>query len=477
MDERIGDMDVREDGDDSFVANDDESSDYEDVGQPTSAIVAQASRLFREMNHRELVDSLNSLLSFLKQDFVKALPSEICGKVFSYLPMQDVKTCELVCRSWQYVIYDNNVWKEICFNRFQTVSSWKQMFHSSASIHPMVPIEWKIYCRVIAEGLRYVHSCWLTGTYEPTVIESESDGIYCLQFDEDKIISGDRQNEIKIWGLDDCKLRRAIKGHTGSVLCLQYDDDMIVTSSSDATIRLWDIHDNYTCKNVIRYHQDSVLHVRFDNERLVSCSKDKSIVVWKKEKPFHYTALHHLDGHQAAVNVVEFDKRNIVSASGDRTLKIWDPQNGELRLTLRGHTRGIACIHYHGDYIASGSSDKSIIIWEVKTGNIVRKLLGHSDLVRCVRFDEDFIVSGSYDTNIMVWNLHSGECMFAINGHSNRVFRVQFDKFRIVSSSQDDKIIKFDFSSGVSDMVLKRWSELRPHYRLEPLESNAQTTS
>eukprot|EP00055_Hartaetosiga_balthica_P017587 m.119101 g.119101 ORF g.119101 m.119101 type:complete len:180 (+) comp9354_c0_seq2:1199-1738(+) len=140
-------------------------------------------------------------------------------------------------------------------------------------------------------------------------------------------------------------------------------------------------------------------------------------------------------------------------------------------------TSGIACIHYHGDYIASGSSDKSIIIWEVKTGNIVRKLLGHSDLVRCVRFDEDFIVSGSYDTNIMVWNLHSGECMFAINGHSNRVFRVQFDKFRIVSSSQDDKIIKFDFSSGVSDMVLKRWSELRPHYRLEPLESNAQTTS
>jgi WD40 repeat protein len=121
-----------------------------------------------------------------------------------------------------------------------------------------------------------------------------SKGVYCLQYDDEKIVSGLRDNTIKVchidyllneqdvyfadrqtvsWNLDLLKGvylsvteqevfhknypdmynkltfiiqiwdRKSLEstlvltGHTGSVLCLQYDENIIVTGSSDSTVR------------------------------------------------------------------------------------------------------------------------------------------------------------------------------------------------------------------------------------------------
>lgn len=64
-----------------------------------------------------------------------------------------------------------------------------------------------------------------------------SPGVYCLQYDDDKIISGLRDNTIKVWRRSDLKCSKTLVGHTGSVLCLQYDERIIASGSSDSTVR------------------------------------------------------------------------------------------------------------------------------------------------------------------------------------------------------------------------------------------------
>ncbi|PIK48352.1 beta-transducin repeat containing [Apostichopus japonicus] len=89
-----------------------------------------------------------------------------------------------------------------------------------------------------------------------------SKGVYCLQYDEEKIVSGLRDNTIKIWDRKTLKCLEILNGHTGSVLCLQYDERVIITGSSDSTVRVWDVK---TCQmlNTLIHHCEAVLHLRF----------------------------------------------------------------------------------------------------------------------------------------------------------------------------------------------------------------------
>lgn len=58
-----------------------------------------------------------------------------------------------------------------------------------------------------------------------------------MQYDEEKIVGGSRDNTIKMWDWTTKQCLRTYVGHEGSVLCLQYDDDLLVSGSSDCTVR------------------------------------------------------------------------------------------------------------------------------------------------------------------------------------------------------------------------------------------------
>lgn len=96
-------------------------------------------------------------------------------------------------------------------------------------------------------------------------------GVYCLQCDDEKVISGLRDNTIKIWRRSDLTCSKTLTGHTGSVLCLQYDDQIIASGSSDATVRIWDVKTGAQLNTLI-HHCEAVLHLRFHNGMLVTWS-------------------------------------------------------------------------------------------------------------------------------------------------------------------------------------------------------------
>ncbi|TPX36515.1 hypothetical protein SmJEL517_g01359 [Synchytrium microbalum] len=287
---------------------------------------------------------------------------------------------------------------------------------------------------------------WTEGIFNVRELAGHFEAIYCLQFDESKIVSGSRDDTIKIWDMKTGECTKTLHGHGASVLCLQYDDQYIVSGSSDSTVIVWDITTSEP-KKVLRSHTESVLNLRFDKRYIASCSKDKTIKLWNTSTG---DLIRTLRGHRAAVNAIQFSEDLVVSASGDRTIKVWRISTGDLVRTLSGHSRGIACIHFEGNIIVSGSSDRTIRTWDVNTGMCLQTVSGHTELVRTLQFDNHRIVSGSYDVTLKVWDYPKGNLILDLkNGHSQKVFKLQFNDTKIVSCSQDQRILVWDFSQGV----------------------------
>lgn len=82
---------------------------------------------------------------------------------------------------------------------------------------------------------------WNTGKVASHYLLGHRDGVYCVQFDDEKVITGSRDRTIKIWDLGQYQCIYTLEGHTGSVLCLQYDEEIIVSGSSDTTVIVWDM--------------------------------------------------------------------------------------------------------------------------------------------------------------------------------------------------------------------------------------------
>lgn len=431
--------------------------------------------LLRRMCHFQHGHINNFLKPMLQRDFISSLPAKglllIAEIILSYLDAKSLCAAELVCKEWLRVISDGQLWKKLIERQVNTDPMWMGLsqhrgwskylfknnlyFNKNTSTHEQHKFYKDLYFKIIKDK-EQVNQNWSEGKCNKKKIHCRSEnskGVYCLQYDNDKIISGLRDNTIKIWDKKKAECTRTLSGHTGSVLCLQYDQNIIVSGSSDTTVRVWDIK---TGDNVqtLHNHKEAVLHLRFMDGLMVTCSKDRQIIVWDMHSPNDIQIKRTLVGHRAAVNVVDFDSRYIVSASGDRTIKVWHTSTCEFVRTLTGHKRGIACLQYRGNLVVSGSSDFTIRLWDIEGGECLRILEGHDELVRCIRFDNHRIVSGAYDGKIKIWDLKaaleqrtsaSSLCIQTLIEHTGRVFRLQFDEFQIVSSSHDDTIIIWDF--------------------------------
>ncbi|CAD6196960.1 unnamed protein product [Caenorhabditis auriculariae] len=444
-------------------------------------------KMVQRLNHYQLGRVDNFIRPMLQRDFIAHLPNNLAEMILYNLDADSLKACEDVSTSWRNSLAIGQLWKKLIEKNVRTDNLWRglsekrqwdkfilinrelaaqrvcekynyrydQLKGTFQSILLQHVFYRKLYPKVLND-IETIENNWRKGNFKLKRISCRSEnskGVYCLQYDDEKIVSGLRDNTIKIWDRKDYSCSRVLSGHTGSVLCLQYDNRVIISGSSDATVRVWDVHTGECLKTLI-HHCEAVLHLRFSDGMMVTCSKDRSIAVWDMVSPREISIRRVLVGHRAAVNVVDFDDRYIVSASGDRTIKVWSVDSLEFVRTLAGHRRGIACLQYRGRLVVSGSSDNTIRLWDIHSGVCLRVLEGHEELVRCIRFDEKRIVSGAYDGKIKVWDLQaaldprsmpSSICLSSLVQHTGRVFRLQFDDFQIVSSSHDDTILIWDF--------------------------------
>ncbi|KAL2813152.1 WD40-repeat-containing domain protein [Aspergillus granulosus] len=439
----------------------------------------------------------------VRVDPITFFPTEIMAQVLSHLDPESLMNTELVSRKWREQASSKHVWRHVfhrCYAQ-QRPANPRPRTHLAAGLGKSVfEQDWKKLYFV----RRALDQRWKNGEAAAIYLQGHTDSVYCVQFDENKIITGSRDRTIRVWDAHYPWSCRKIIGpppgdvnnngpvhdpeqqssgkspfltirppptrsaeivdlsarpydyHSASILCLQFDDEIMVTGSSDYSCIVWDIKNDYRPIHRLEGHTAGVLDVCFDDRYIVSCSKDHAICVWDRRTG---ALVKKLLGHSGPVNAVQLRGDLLVSASGDGVAKLWNVASGLCIKEFTSKDRGLACVEFSHDArtVLTGGNDQMIYQFDANTGELVKEIEGHSGLVRSLHLDTDNqrIVSGSYDMSVKVFDSQSGDLSIDFPGWTTSwMLSVKSDYRRIVATSQDSRAVIMDFGYGIDGIDL-----------------------
>lgn len=149
--------------------------------------------------------------------------------------------------------------------------------------------------------------------------------------EKSEFAAGFSDNTIKIFNLNDYKIKQHIDAHSNSVFTLSYSPDYryLLSGSRDARLNIWQTSGGYSRTESIVAHMYAINHVAYspDGRFFATCSMDKAVKLWDAES---FRLLKVIDrarhaGHGTSVNRLLWLQDNILlSASDDRTISAWN---------------------------------------------------------------------------------------------------------------------------------------------------------
>ena len=305
--------------------------------------------------------------------------------------------------------------------------------------------------------------------------------ITCLQFDDDKIITGSDDHLIHIYDTKTGKLLKKLVGHEGGVWALQYEGNILVSGSTDRSVRVWDIEKGL-CTQVFYGHTSTVRCLQIlmptptgkyeDGKQImmppkpliITGSRDNQLRVWRLPEPgsrrYIQTGppandadcpyfIRILTGHASSVRSIAAHGDLLVSGSYDSTVRVWRISTGESLHVLHGHSQRVysVVLDVKRNRCISGSMDSLVKIWDLDTGNCLYTLEGHALLVGLLDLRDEKLVSAAADSTLRVWDPERGTCKSTLTAHTGAITCFQHDGRKVISGS--DKTVKmWDIQTG-----------------------------
>ncbi|KAG6031978.1 hypothetical protein E4U41_007364 [Claviceps citrina] len=329
-----------------------------------------------------------------------------------------------------------------------------------------------------------IRKSWTSGEVKPCHVAFAAHPrhvITCLQFDDDKIITGSDDTLIHIHDIKTGKLRKKLQGHEGGVWALQYEGNILVSGSTDRSVRVWDI-ERGLCQQVFYGHASTVRClqilmptetgrdssgrpiVRPEKPLIITGSRDSQLRVWRlpevgsrryiqtgppaQESDCPYF-IRVLTGHTHSVRAISAHGDMLVSGSYDNTVRVWKISTGEALFVLRGHTQKVysVVLDHKDNRCISGSMDSLVKIWDLATGACLHTLEGHTLLVGLLDLKDGRLVSAAADSTLRVWNPDNGRCRSTLMAHTGAITCFQHDGQKVISGSE--KSVKmWDVTNG-----------------------------
>ena len=336
-----------------------------------------------------------------------------------------------------------------------------------------------------------IRQSWMSGDVKPRHVAFAAHPrhvITCLQFDDDKIITGSDDTLIHIYDTKTGKLRKKLEGHEGGVWALQYEGNMLVSGSTDRSVRVWDI-ERGLCQQVFYGHTSTVrcLQILMPTETgrdtngnaimepekplIITGSRDSQLRVWRlpevgsrryiqtgppaQESDCPYFT-RTLAGHTHSVRAISAHGDTLVSGSYDSTVRVWKISTGESRYVLRGHSQKVysVVLDHERNRCISGSMDSLVKIWDLTDGTCIHTLEGHSLLVGLLDLRDERLVSAAADSTLRIWDPETGKCRNTLMAHTGAITCFQHDGRKVISGSE--KTVKmWDVRTGecVQDLL------------------------
>ncbi|KAL3710578.1 hypothetical protein TMatcc_004374 [Talaromyces marneffei ATCC 18224] len=333
---------------------------------------------------------------------------------------------------------------------------------------------------------------WKYGRCSVKVFKGHTNGVMCLQFEDNILATGSYDTTIKIWDMETGEELRTLTGHTSGIRCLQFDETKLISGSIDRTLKVWNWRTG-ECISTYTGHLGGIIGLHFQNSILASGSTDKTVKIWNFEDKSTFL----LRGHSDWVNAVRVDScsRTVLSASDDCTVKLWDLDSKQCIRTFQGHvgqvqqviplprefefeeghdasheedsnasvsgdespSSQVSCsptaAFFEGDrpapprYILTSALDSTIRLWETYTGRCLRTFFGHLEGVWALSADTLRIVSGAEDRMVKIWDPRTGKCERTFTGHSGPVTCVGLGDSCFVTGSEDCEVRIYSFKN------------------------------
>ena len=272
--------------------------------------------------------------------------------------------------------------------------------------------------------------------------------VTCLQFDNDKILTGSDDNHINVYDTRTGALRARLEGHDGGVWALQYEGNVLVSGSTDRSVRVWDI-ERGVCTQVFQGHTSTVRCLQILMPTQVGTTSDGRSIMMPRQ-PLIITG-----SRDSSLRVWKLPK------SGDPSfIQIGQPQDESecpyFVRTLSGHIHSVRAIASYADTLVSGSYDCTVRVWKISTGETIHRLQGHSSKVYSVVLDHERnrCISGSMDNLVKVWSLDTGSVLYNLEGHASLVGLLDLQANRLVSAAADSTLRIWDPETGYCRNIL-----------------------
>ena len=325
------------------------------------------------------------------------------------------------------------------------------------------------------------------------------DWVQSVAFSPDgtKVLSGGKDNTLKLWETATGKILRTFSGHDSSVESVAFSPDgtKVLSGSFDKTLKLWETATgrhvrtfSWSLLQPFSGHSEFVTSVAFspDGTKVLSGSEDGTLKLWetatgKLLRTFYWSLRYPFSGHDLGVTSVAFshDGTKVLSGSKDRTIKLWETASGKLLLTFSGHDYWVESVAFSpdGTKVLSGSRDNTLKLWETATGKLLRAFYGHDDYVESVAFSPDGtkVLSGS-DNTLKLWETATGRLLRTFSGHDSYFKSVAFspDGTKMLSGGWDN-LIKL-WAINPDAIITGKLSTISPEaYITEEVQKRIQT--
>ncbi|NEQ22809.1 MAG: protein kinase, partial [Microcoleus sp. SIO2G3] len=237
---------------------------------------------------------------------------------------------------------------------------------------------------------------WSLPNFEPrSTLKGHTQPITAIVLSEDWLISSSLDGKILLWQ-DDRSQPLTIEPEAVTAIALSPDRQRLISGGRDRQLKLWDLSARqllhcFSCEAAIE-------SIAWAGHFIASGFANGSIAIWYSETR---ERLRTLTPHTAAVEAVAIANDNLISGSWDRSLQVRHLHTGGLRHSLAGHLLPVVAIAVSDNLWASGSHDSTIRLWH--DGQLQDVLEGHEATVSAIAFSQFGLVSGSQDRTIRLW--------------------------------------------------------------------------
>jgi len=221
--------------------------------------------------------------------------------------------------------------------------------------------------------------------------------------------------------------QRILSGHSAPVQTVTYSRDgkLLITGGRDNAVKIWETKNGKSIKT-FRGHDSAVRSVDIspDGRQVISGGQDDKIILWNVNEYEELRILNgnELVGHEDVILGAKFssDGKKILTAGRDRTARLWEAESGKpIRVFQEGHdfltSKGLFL--QGGRILATSAADNSVRLWNVETGTQMLRIpdTGRAALI-VASPNEKWIVTGyepeeqnsqknNQKWSVLVWNV------------------------------------------------------------------------